>query len=346
MRAIEWPRPSSFDLGWGLFAFASLLSMLVWPRWEAVPVHLVWIGLVLLYGLRAWRLSSTAGVLSAVVVLTGGAVLADSFEGIHLWGELFEVPLVVAIVALMVWNARHRRQAIEAQARFVEQQEQFLNDASHELRTPVTIARGHLELLLGAEPTPEIDVALDELARIGSIVERMLLLAKTAQPNFLVAADVELEPFLEDVFMRWTEVAPRAWQLGRLETGTVTADAEAIRIVLDALLENAVRYTEPMDVIELRAHQEGTETVIEIVDHGCGIDPESMDRIFERFARTDVARGRDKGGVGLGLAIVDAIAKAHGGRCSARSSRGETVFALHLPRLSPVGLLAASASIS
>ncbi len=337
MRAIEWPRPSWFDLGWGILALASLLSMIVWPGWETVPVHVVWIGLILLYGFRAWRLSSAEGVLAAVIVLAGGSILADAFEGFQLWGELFEVPLMAAIVALMVWNTRRRQQAVEAQTRLVERQEQFLHDASHELRTPVTIARGHLELLLGAEPAPEIDVALDELSRIEAIVERLLLLAKAAQPDFVVAADLGLEQFLEEVFMRWAEVAPRAWQLGELAPGTVTVDAEAIRAVLDALLENAVRYTEPLDVIELRAHGEGTEAVIEIVDHGCGVDPANMDRIFERFARTDVARGRDKGGVGLGLAIVDAIAKAHGGRCTVRSSDGATVFALHLPRFRPAG---------
>jgi signal transduction histidine kinase len=338
MRAIEWPRPSWFDLGWGILALASLLSMIVWPGWETVPVHVVWIGLLLLYGFRAWRLSSAEGVLAAVIVLAGGSILADAFEGFQPRGELFEVPLMAAIVALMVWNTRRRQQAVEAQTRLVEQQEQFLNDASHELRTPLTIVRGHLELLLGAEPTPEIDVALDELSRIEAIVERLLLLARAAQPDFVVVADLGLEEFLEEVFMRWAAVAPRAWQLGELAAGTVTVDTEAIRTVLDALLENAVRYTEPLDVIELRAHGEGTEAVIEIVDHGCGVDPADMDRIFERFARTDVARGRDKGGVGLGLAIVGAIAKAHGGRCTVRSSGGETVFALHLPRFRPQGV--------
>jgi two-component system OmpR family sensor kinase len=324
-------------LAWGGFAVANLAAMWLWPHWETIPFHFIWVSLTLLYGFRVWPLSATAALLLSVVVATGVEILNDAVSGTQLWGELFEVPLMSAMFLAMVWHARRRQHALEAQKRLVERQEQFIHDASHELRTPVTIARGHLELLLGAEPTPEIDVALDELSRIEAIVERLLLLAKAAEPDFIVAADLGLEQFLEEVFMRWAEVAPRAWQLGELANGTVSVDAEAIRTVLDALVEYAVRYTEPLGVIELRAHGEGTEAVIEIVDHGCGVDPANVDQIFERFARTDVARGRDKGGVGLGLAIVDAIAKAHGGRCTVRSSDGETVFALHLPRFRPVG---------
>ncbi len=337
MRAIEWPRPSRLDVAWATFALATLVAMIVWPGWEAIPIHIVWISLTLVYGFRIWRLSSPAGVVLAVIILMSGAVFADAFEGLQLWGELFEIPLISAMFLAMAWNARRRQQALEAQTRLVERQEQFIHDASHELRTPVTIARGHLELLLGTKPMPEVDVALDELSRIEAIVDRLLLLAKSAEPDFVIASDIDLEEFLEEVFIRWAGVAPRAWQLGDLAPGTVTVDAEAIRTVLDALLENAVRYTEPLDVIELRASSDGPEAVIEIVDHGCGVDPASLDRIFGRFARVDVARGRDKGGAGLGLAIVAAIAKAHGGRCTVRSSDGVTVFALHLPRFRPAG---------
>jgi signal transduction histidine kinase len=209
--------------------------------------------------------------------------------------------------------------------------EQFIGDASHELRTPVTIARGHLELLDDSKSTPEVDVVLDELSRIESIVDRLLLLAKSAQPGFVDTADIDLDDFLEDVFLRWAAAAPRAWKLGELAGGTLRADADSLRIALDALLENAVRYTEPNNSIVLRSSARGAEVVIEVIDHGCGIDAESIDRIFERFARADTARSREQGGAGLGLAIVDAIAKAHGGRCTVQSGKGETVFRLHLP---------------
>ena len=117
--------------------------------------------------------------------------------------------------------------------------------------------------------------------------------------------------------------------------GTLRADPEALRIALDALLENAVKYTEAADAIELRAAATGTSVVIEVADEGCGVPADALGQIFERFARADPARSRDHGGVGLGLAIVDAIAKAHGGSCAVRAAANGSTFSLRLPGFSP-----------
>src|SRR4029450_3882267 len=211
-------------------------------------------------------------------------------------------------------------------------QERFLHDVSHELRTPVTIARGHLEVFqrLPGEHPHEIEVALDELQRIDRILELLLLLAKADRPDFLVLGQVDVEHFLEDVFMRWSEVAPRVWRLGELADGTVRADPEALRIALDALLENAVKYTDRPDAIELSAEARGGELVIEVTDEGPGVPAEALGRIFHRFARADAARSRTKGGVGLGLAIVEAIAKGHGGRCAGTPAPEGSTFSLRL----------------
>ena len=201
----------------------------------------------------------------------------------------------------------------------------------------MTIARGHLEVLrrTNGKPAPEIDVALDELERIEQILERLLLLAKADQPDFVVLEDVELEPFLEDVFMRWSEVAPRAWRLGALTSGRLAVDPDGLRCALDALLENAVKYTEAGDDIELRSSRRGAGVVIEVEDGGCGIPAEALGKIWDRFARADAARSRAQGGVGLGLAIVDAIAKAHAGRCSVHVGGGVTTFSLFVPHFRP-----------
>ena len=131
--------------------------------------------------------------------------------------------------------------------------------------------------------------------------------------------------------MRWSEVQPRSWRLGELAPGWLVADAESLRVALDALLENAVKYTDDGDTIELCSHPEGGDVVIEVADVGCGVPEDALERIFERFARADPARTRAQGGVGLGLAIVDAIAKGHNGRCTVTSSVEGTTFALHLP---------------
>ena len=110
------------------------------------------------------------------------------------------------------------------------------------------------------------------------------------------------------------------------------ADPEALRTALDALLENAVKYTDPGDVVELAAHADGTGgVVIEVSDSGIGVPVDALPRIFDRWARADGARTRERGGAGLGLAIVVAVARAHGGRCSVKPLRRGTAFRLHLP---------------
>ena len=108
-------------------------------------------------------------------------------------------------------------------------------------------------------------------------------------------------------------------------------DQDALRIALDALVENAVAHTEPTDAIELRARAVPGQVAIDVADEGCGIPPEALGRIFERFARVDASRTRGREGVGLGLAIVDATVKAHGGRCTVESSPAGTTFTLVLP---------------
>ena len=108
-------------------------------------------------------------------------------------------------------------------------------------------------------------------------------------------------------------------------------DQDALRIALDALVENAVAHTTPADAIELSARATGGQVAIDVADEGSGIPPEALGKIFERFARADASRGRDREGVGLGLAIVDAIAKAHGGRCTVTSSSEGSIFTLVVP---------------
>jgi signal transduction histidine kinase len=246
----------------------------------------------------------------------------------------------------MVWHARRRQEALRLaegaaaeRAALLEQQTRFLDDVSHELRTPVTIARGHLDVLVatGRSEEPEVAVAIDELSRIERVLERLLLLARAGEPSLHVTARIDVEPFLEEVFMRWTEVATRGWRLGELDEGILVADPDGLRIALDALLENAVKYTEEFDAIELRTSAHYGRLTIEVADSGCGVPSDALPRIFERFARADPARTRAGGGVGLGLAIADAVAKAHGGACSVRSSREGSVFALGFPAFRPVG---------
>jgi signal transduction histidine kinase len=343
MSATGWLRARSVELLWVAFAVANVVAMLLTPDWETIPFHFIWVSLTVLYGFRVWGLRATSLVLALVALTTGGVILNDAFEGSQLWGELFEVPLMSAMFVAMVWHARRRQAALgETQriaaerAELLDQQERLLHDVSHELRTPVTIARGHLEMLQRAgRPLPEVTVAVDELDRISYIIDRLLLLAKARRPDFVAISSIHLTPFLEDVVIRWSEVAPRAWRLGDVPEGALRADPQALRIALDALIENAVDHTGESDAIELAAVRTADGVEIRVCDEGTGIPAEALDRIFDRFARADTARTRRHGGAGLGLAIVDTIARAHEGRCVVSSSPAGSTFSLRLPGFAP-----------
>jgi len=341
MRATAWPRPDLLEIGWAVFAAGCLAVMIASPSWETIPFHFIWISLTVLYGFRVWSLPTTGLVLGAVAIGTGASIMTDAFDGIQLWGELFEVPLMSAMFLAMVWHARRRAQALstvealaDERASLLEQEERLLHNVSHELRTPVTIARGHLELLsrqLDAE-SPELDVAFDELSRMERIVERVLILAQAERPDWIVRAPIPLVPFLEDVLMRWAGIAARAWQLGDLVDVTLDADETWLRAAIDALLENAVQHTTEYGRISLSARGDQNCVVITVSDDGHGVMASQLERIFERFARTDASRSRRAGGAGLGLAIVAAIARAHGGSCTASNGDGGgAIFELRLP---------------
>jgi signal transduction histidine kinase len=342
MLVIGSRRLDPLDACWLCFALINVGAMLVWPTWETIPFHLIWFSLTLLYGFRVWALKPTYVVLTAQGLITGLLIARDASEGTQEWGELFEVPLMSAMFLAMVWHARRHRAAAQALAAHVgeravllERQERFLHDVSHELRTPITIARGHLEMLSRSRdgaPEPEVSVAIDEISRMERIVERLFLLVRAGEAEFAGSAeDVEVEVLIEDVAMRWAEVAPRVWRVGELARGTIRTDRDALRIALDALVENAVAHTTESDAIELSARRVDGELAIVVADEGCGVPPEALATIFERFARADQSRSRGRDGVGLGLAIVDAIAKAHGGRCLVNSTPAGSTFTLLLP---------------
>ena len=336
MPGIGWLRRHQVEAAWGVFAAANYTAMIAWPSWETVPFHFVWISLTLVYGFRVWKLSATALVLGLVIITTGAAIFADAFEGIQLWGELFEVPLMSAMFLAMVWHARRRQAAVHQAEMLAEGQERFLHDVSHELRTPVTIARGHLDLLRSAVDAPELAIALDELGRIDRIISRLLLLAKAERADSVLTVEVDVETFLGDIFMRWSGAAPRAWHLGSVPAGSIRIDTEAVRAAIDALVENAVKHTEEHQPIEVSAVALFGDLVIEVADGGAGVPPEAADRIFDRFARGDDARTRSDGGAGLGLAIVKAVAHAHGGSAAVAQSRTNGAsFLLRLPGFRP-----------
>src|SRR5439155_188682 len=156
-----------------------------------------------------------------------------------------------------------------------------------------------------------------------------LVLATADDSDFLRKIEVEVEPILVETLRRWGPI-PRQWRLGALDEARVQADPDRLAVAVDALVENAVKFSARDDTIELSAVRVDSDVAISVRDTGRGIAPEDLERVFERFAHSRVGRGRD--GFGLGLAIVRAIVVAHGGTVRVRSKLGQgTTFELLLP---------------
>jgi two-component system, OmpR family, sensor kinase len=345
---LEWPaRDRWIDVAWVLFAIANLLAMVVFTTWETVPFHFIWVSLTLLYGFRVWRYGPTFAILAAVMISTAIFIGIDVALGAQPIDELTEVPLMAAMFVAMVWHANRRLAAMkeserisQENLRLLERERRFVQDASHELRTPITVALGHAELIQRSNSPDGVreDAAViaDELMRLRRLADRLLLLAGTEDPEFLHLTPVDIEVVVVDTVRRWTPT-PRRWLLSDVEGALVMADADRLSVALDALVENAVKHTQEGDTIEVSVHVSGSSAVLSVRDTGAGIAADDLDHIFDRFARADPGRSRQTGGFGLGLSIVRAITVAHGGTVNVRSTEGVgTTFEITLPVVGPV----------
>ena len=329
------------EVAWVAFAVGNLALMLLLPEWQAIPFHLIWVSLTVLYGFRLWAPKPTALLLLAVGLATATIVLTTGQPAAARLNEFFEVPLMSAMFMVMVWHARRRGEALVEVRRAAARERDFVRDASHRLRTPITVARGHAELIrAGAAPGSQIerdaDIVLGELAHLGRMSDRLLILAAAENPGFLMLERVQLSRLIEDAADRWIVVADREWAVEADATGTVLVDRERVDGALDALIENAIKATERGCEVTLRAVANETTPVLVVADRGVGIESSDFDQIFQRFARLP---GRNSGaprGTGLGLPIVKAIAAAHGGSVSVTSKPGGwTTFELRLARFEP-----------
>ncbi len=224
---------------------------------------------------------------------------------------------------------------------------QFVADASHELRTPLATVRGYAELYRqgAVQGTEQVGQAMSriegEATRMGGLVDDLLLLARLDDQRPLEWTDLDLVVLAaETVHDARARVPGRSISLiglhGELEPVTLRGDDSRIRQVLGNLLANALMHTDEHVPIEVATGTEGTTAVVEVRDHGAGIEPEVADRVFERFYRVDKARSRARGGSGLGLAIVAAIVDQHGGTVRAmQTPGGGATFRVELPTKTP-----------
>jgi signal transduction histidine kinase len=338
----KFVRTYRLDIAWAVFIVLNLLAMRLIPAWQTVPFLIIWISLTTIYGFRLWHLGSTLLTVAVVTLSTGGLIGWQVLRGKQDGDYLAEVPLLAAMFVVMVWHARRRQTALEEMRRVSEhnlhllsKQRQFLQDVSHELGTPITIALGHAELITHAATDQAIAkdarVAVDELLRMRRLANRLVLLASTDSPDFLHLAPVDAAALVMDILHRWSQT-PRKWALGSLTEASVLADRDRLTLALDALIENAVDHTDPDSRIELATRHEDDKIIFAVADSGSGIPAADIGQIFDRFTRVGTGRSRETGGFGLGLAVVKAIAEAHHGSVEVRSTVGQgSVFELSLP---------------
>ncbi|MFQ4142597.1 HAMP domain-containing sensor histidine kinase [Chlorogloeopsis sp. ULAP02] len=218
------------------------------------------------------------------------------------------------------------------EAAFASQRE-FVNDAGHELRTPITIIRGHLELM-GDDPQEQqetLALVMGELDRMSRLVDDMILLAKAERLDFLQLTKVNVAELTQELFTKAMALAGRDWQLDAVAKGQIIIDRQRITEAVMNLAQNATQHTVESDTISIGSAIAKGKVRFWVRDTGEGIPLVDQKRIFERFARSSNSRRRSEG-AGLGLAIVRAIAEAHGGQVLLRSKLGTgSMFTIVLP---------------
>ena len=223
-----------------------------------------------------------------------------------------------------------------------ESQKQFIQDASHELRTPIAIAQTNIEVLeMDNKATIKdyerlMNIMKMNLERMSTLSEKLLLLSESEQGKANWST-VDLAPLLTELT---TEFKTKAGETSiNLEPVSIETDAlvfgDAFRLkqALVNLVDNAIKYNRPGGKVKISVRANDSQVVVEIKDNGIGISQADQQRIFERFYRVDKSRSRAQGGSGLGLAIVKKIVEEHGGKVSVESTLGEgSTFRITLPQ--------------
>jgi signal transduction histidine kinase len=309
-----WP-----EAAWWAFVALNGWGIWVFQDWATVPFHFIWISLALMYGWRRWSLRSTLVTLLVVVVVTGVTLGDDVIHGYQAVDELTEIPLMSAVFGAMVLHvqraARLQREAervSEHNHALLEQNRRLVQNVSHNLRTPLTIALGFAEVLQRTTSDPrsaqDAQEVIGELRRLKTATDRLLKLAKSDQPDFLYRSEASVAALVDHVTGRWARSGARV-RPGRVDDAVLLVDEDRIVEVLDELISNAVQHGRPDTEVLVSSHSLDGWQVLAVADDGPGIPATVAPAVFERFPPIE----RDHQRFGLGLAIVAAIARAHGG---------------------------------
>jgi len=218
-------------------------------------------------------------------------------------------------------------------------QQRFVADAAHELRAPLTVIRGNIELLarvpqMSAEDRREALAHLtSEATRLQGLIDELLTLARSDAGQTLVSVPLELDDLLLQLVAEYSRSAgPNRLVVDGVQPVVVSGDRDRLHQLLTILIDNALKYSAPHDPVSVELQVDGSRARLAIRDRGVGIPSEALPHIFERFYRADLARGRDPGGSGLGLAIASWIVSQHHGDIAVTSEEGVgSEFVVSLP---------------
>jgi signal transduction histidine kinase len=210
-------------------------------------------------------------------------------------------------------------------------QREFLADAGHELRTPITIVQGNLDTLRAtdADDAETLAVVADELARMSRLVDELTLLAGSEHPDFIRPAVTDLSELATSLAAKAQALDARPWTVTSTMTGTAVLDAQRVTQAVMQLASNAIAHTDDDVALGLVLGRSADEVTFAVVDHGPGVPAADRSRIFDRFVQID---HRHDSSTGLGLSIVAAIAAAHGGSAEVTDTPGGgATFTLRVP---------------
>jgi two-component system phosphate regulon sensor histidine kinase PhoR len=279
-----------------------------------------------------------ARVLNERQAIEGEIVLRDTSEHyMQAHGTILQDERGDGIGTLVVMNDMTHLRRLENVRR------EFVANVSHELRTPITSIKGFVETLLdGAMYDPNdarrfLEIIAKHAERLNAIIEDLLALSRIEQEA--EKAEILLQPSRIDPVLRSAMQACEMKALAKdisitlncQDTLRANINAPLLEQAIINLIDNAIKYSESGESVDVRAEGRDGEVLISVQDHGCGIEKEHLPRLFERFYRVDKGRSRKLGGTGLGLAIVKHITQAHGGHITVDSTPGMgSSFTIHL----------------